>query len=216
MPTLPVKERYRPTLGDLLAPRWRAASPLGRRVWAVLAAVVAVLIVALVLAAPRDPWLVHGSSPAFSLQYPRDMHRVSAPAGSLYRAEQRDGQGRLVQSIEVAPLHLPPFSGDVSAEFPLYSYGYLSQLPSRFPSFQLSSEGKTRVDTIPGYWLAFTTTIDGRTMLGRTVFLVPTLSGSRDGVTITMLTTPRSNVATADQVGVAGELYEPLHTFRFG
>ena len=46
----------------------------------------------------------------------------------------------------------------------------------------LRGEGKTRVNTVPGYEVLYTATVDGREMYGRDVLLLPERPGAREGV----------------------------------
>jgi hypothetical protein len=215
MPLLRVKEQFRPTLPELLAPRWQRASRLRRR--AISAGVAALVVAAAAIAIfyPRDPWIVHAGAPlSFSLQYPRALHRVATPPGAYALAEERS-HARLIESLEVSPLRLPPYRGEVSGILPIYADDYVRTLAAEQPNFALVSEGKTRVATIPGYWLSYSATLRRQTVYGRVIFLVPRLGNVRDGVTLQMLSTPRSDAISPDQVAVNDDLYEPLHTFRF-
>ncbi|GAC1488652.1 MAG: hypothetical protein NVS1B9_09080 [Solirubrobacteraceae bacterium] len=203
----PLKPEFGPTLEQLLAPRWRAASRRTRRAWIGLSVFVAALGAAIAVFYPRDGWVVHHGPPvSFNLRYPRTMQRVAA--GSGYYARIR-GEGA---SFALAPLRLPEYRGEVSGAEPLYADGYIKSLAARTPGFRLQSEGKTRVNTTPGY--TFTYSAPG--LIGRVVFLTPAVSNSRDGVTLVMSTVPNSHDTGPDQVAVNDVLQEPLRSFRFG
>ena len=82
----------------------------------------------------------------------------------------------------------------------------------------LRGEGKTRVNTVPGYHVLYTAQIEGRTMWGRDVLLLPERPGVREGVDIVMLTSPTANaqITSPLEVATAGVLLRPLKTFSFG
>jgi hypothetical protein len=133
------------------------------------------------------------------------------------RIERRSPGGELEDSFAVAPLRLPRYVGSVSGELPLYASGYISELSKKYSGFLLRGEGKTRVNTVPGYNVLYTVMIEGRRLYGRDVLLLPERPGARDGVAIEMLsTTTSSKVSSPLEVGVSGVLEKPLKTFTFG
>jgi hypothetical protein len=211
-----VKQSLRPTLGDLLAPHWQAAGPRTRVVVRVLIGAAVAGAVALAVRYPRDPWVVHRDpTVSFQLQYPRGFDRVRTPTGAYARVEQRTG-GRLVQAIEFDPVRLPPYSGDVSGELPLFANSYIARLAARTPAFRLESEGKTRIDRFPGYYVSFTTVLAGRIMFGKDIIFMPRLTRVRDGVIVAIRSAPGAPVLVPDQIGLVGPLQTPVHSFRFG
>ncbi len=212
-----VRAQFAPTLPELLAPRWRGASPGARR--RVLAAAIGVFLAAAAVAVlyPRDGWvLYHGRTISFNLRYPRTLHRVPAPAGAYARIEQRNAHGLLLRWYEVDPLRLPPFHGEISAALPVWASAYVAGLRARTPGFLLQTETKTRVNLNPGYTLTYSALLGGRQVFGRVVMLLPALSGVRDGVTLTMGTIPSTLVPGPDQVAANDVLQVPLRSFRFG
>ncbi len=88
----------------------------------------------------------------------------------------------------------------------------------RYPDFVLRGEGKTRVTTVPGYDVYYTTVVEGRKMFGRDVLLLPERRGAREGVEIVMLTSPTANaqVTAPIEVATVGVLSRPLKSFSFG
>jgi len=214
MAAIPLKPEYGPTLGRLLSPRWRAASPLARG--AAIAAGVGLL--ALLLAAGltlEDATFSHGGRVSFSFSY-RDLYRVAPDPGGYVKV-QRHRDGRLDDSFAVDSLVLPPYTGELSAELPLYAVGYIRGLSERYAGFVLRGEGKTRVNTVPAYNIFYKATVKGQTMYGRDVLLLPERSGAREGVDIVMLTSPKvdSQVTSPLEVASAGVLHTPLETFAF-
>jgi hypothetical protein len=210
---LPIKREYGPTLGQLLSPRWRAASRTTRAL--VTAAAAGLLVVALVLAlALENAHYSRGGEVPFSFSY-RGLYRAQPDAGGYVRVERVGRDGRLEDSFAVAPLHLQPYSGLLTGELPVFASSRIAALAARYPSFVLRAEGKTRVNTVPAYQVIFTATVDGQTMWGRDVFLLAQRPQVRKGVEITMLTTPTASrqVSSPVEVASAGVLLRPLKTF---
>ena len=202
-----LKPDFGPTLPELLAPRWRAATPRTRRALRTLAAALVLLAALIAVFYPREGWVVHHGPPvSFNLRYPRDLHRVAAGPGYYARIS---GAGA---SFALAPLRLPAYSGEVSGVEPLYADGYIKAFAARTPGFRLQSEGKTRVNTTAGY--TFTYSAPGQ--IGRVVFLTPDIVNSRDGVIMVMSLPPNARDTGPDQVAVNDVLQEPLRSFRFG
>jgi len=217
MAAVPIKPEYGPTLGRLLSPRWRAAPPLVRGL--VLAACVGLvaLLIGAVLTLENAHYSHSGSVP-FSFSY-RSLNRVASDAGGYVKVTRRRTDGRLEDSFAVQPLRLPPYTGELSGALPVYAAGYIEALARRYRGFELYSEGKTRINTIPGYQVVYTATVDGQTMWGRDVLLLPpNRARVRDGVDLVMLTSPTADpkVNSPSEVASDGVLLRPVKTFRFG
>jgi hypothetical protein len=211
-----MKPEYGPTLGRLLAPRWHAASPLTRRlVWGAGAAL-AVLAAALVLTL-LDSTYSRGGRVPFSFSY-RGLHRVAPEPGGYVRIEKRTAGGKLAYSFAVAPITLPPYTGEPSGELPLYADAYVEAQRRRRSGFVLRGEGKTKVNTRPAYDVLYTATVEGREMYGRDILLVPERPGAREGVAIVMLTAPgvSKQVDGPMEVATTGVLVGPLRSFSLG
>jgi hypothetical protein len=215
MAAVPMKSEYGPTLGALLAPRWRAASRLARASVIGLGVGLLVLAVAIALRLQSASYSQGGSVP-FSFHY-KDLYRAPVDAGAFVKVGSRDADGALRYSYEVYPLTLPPYRGSVSGELPRYGSAYIAQLRARFMAFQLRGEGKTRVNTVPGYQVLYSVRIAGREVYGRNVLLLPPRPGIRRGVEIAMLTsaTASSEVKAPSEVASTGVLLRPLKTFTF-
>lgn len=215
MASIPLKPEYGPTLGRLLAPRWHAASKLVQAlVIATCTATLALLIGAgLTL---ENAHYSHSGAVSFSFSY-RGLYRT-APAPGEYVQIRRPAHGPLKDSYAVGPLELPSYTVGLSAELPLYASSYIAGLRRRYTGFALRGEGKTRVNTVPAYDIAYTAQIEGRTVYGRDILLLPERSGARAGVHIVMLSAPTadSQVTSPLLVGTAGVLERPLETFTFG
>jgi hypothetical protein len=217
MGAVPIKPEYGPTLGRLLSPRWRAAPRYVRVLVLGACAALAALVVAAVLTLENAHYSHAGRVP-FGFSY-RSLYRTAPDPGGYVKVTRRGTGGRLKDSFAVAPLSLPPYAGELSGELPLYAAGYIARLQRRYRGFELFSEGKTRVNTIPGYQVAYTARVQGQTMWGRDVLLPPPHPrGVREGVQITMLTTPTADPKVDSPLEVAsdGVLLRPVKTFAFG
>lgn len=219
MSALPIKREYRPTLGDLLAPRWRRWSPRAR----VLAVAAAALIVAVLVAGVltlESPTYSHGGAVPFSFGY-KGLYRVHPQAGEYVRVRRLEG-GRLADSFAVSPLTLAPYSGQSSAALALYAVGYIHKLAASLPGFELRGEGVTQNDLLPPYTVYnvfYTATLGGRGYYGRNVLVLASRQGARRGVAIAMLTSARASerqVTSPLSVGTVGVLERPLGTFELG
>ena len=212
---VPIKPEYGPTLGRLLSPRWRAASPLTRAALSILAVAAVAAIAAGVLALLNAHYSRDGRVP-FSFSY-RSLHRVPADPGGYVKVQRRRADGRLQDSFAVEPLALPPYAGELSGELPLFAAGYIRGLAQRYRGFVLRGEGKTRVNNVPAYNVLYTAVVEGHTMWGRDVLLLPPRRGAREGVDIVMLTSPSASpqVTSPLEVASAGVLLRPLKTFTF-
>ena len=216
MIAVPIKPEYGPTLGRLLSPRWRAATPTARRVLTGAGVLLVAALVAAVLTLENATFSHDGRVP-FSFAY-RSLYRVAPDPGGYVKIQRRRSGGALEDSYAVAPLSLPAYSGELSGELPVYAAGYIRALQQRYTGFVLRGEGKTRVNAVPAYQVLYTATVEGRTMYGRDVLLLPERAGAREGVDIVMLTSPTANAQVDSPLEVAstGVLLRPLKTFTFG
>jgi hypothetical protein len=214
--SVPIKPAYGPTLGRLLSPWWRAASRPVRALTLTLVVGVVVLAVGVFLTLENAHYS-HGGRVPFHFSY-RGLYRVAPEAGGYVRLERHDAAGGLEDSFAVGPLTLPPYSGALTGELPVYAVGYIRTLRARYREFVLRGEGKTRVNTVPAYQVIYTALVDGRTMWGRNVLLLPERPGAREGVTIAMQTTPTANAQVTSPLEVASEgvLLRPLKTMTLG
>ncbi|HWX97595.1 MAG TPA: hypothetical protein VNZ01_12200 [Solirubrobacteraceae bacterium] len=216
MVAVPMKPEYGPTLGRLLSPRWRAASPLVRGVVIAAGVGLLALLVGAVLTLENATYS-HGGRLPFSFAY-RSLYRVAPDPGGYVKVQRHRVDGTLEDSYAVEPLLLPAYSGELSGELPVFAAAYIRALEQRDTGFVLRGEGKTRVNAVPAYQVLYTAIIDGRTMYGRDVLLLPERRGAREGVEIVMLTSPTANsqVDSPLEVASTGVLLRPLKTFTFG
>jgi hypothetical protein len=214
MAALPMKQGYGPTLGALLAPRWRAATTRVRRTLAGIALALVALAIAVVLTL-LNPVYSHGGPVPFTFPY-RGLYRVAAEPGGYVRVEKRGPSGRLDYSFAVDPLVLPAYRGELTGELPIYAATYIRALLRRDPGAVIRGEGKTRVNSVPAYDVLYTATVDGIAMYGRDVLLLPERPGVRRGVTIVMLTARHATKQVAGPIEVAttGVLFGPLRGFQ--
>jgi hypothetical protein len=219
VPAVPLKSEYGPTLGELLAPRWRRATVGVRALWmaAVALLVAAVAGAALTLASPT---ISHGGPVPFSFSY-GGLYRTD-PGSGWYAKVQRVQGSRLEDSFAVGPLLLPPYRGELGAALALYAAGYIRRLavdrPPGQTGFVLRGEGSTQIDAVSTYAtynVFYTTVVGGREMYGRNVLLLAGGRGARRGVQLALLTTVAGDrqVTSPLDVGVKGALEEPLSTF---
>ncbi len=213
MVAVPIKPEYGPTLGRLLSPRWRAASPLVRGLMRVAIVGLVALLVGAVLTLENAHYSQGGSMP-FSFSY-RGLYRVAPEPGSYVKLERHSSGGRLEDSYAVGPLTLAPYTGAQTGELALYAAGYIDRLRASDRDFVLRGEGKTRVNAVPAYQVVYTTIVGGREMYGRNVLLLKQRPHARRGVTIAMLTSPTANaqVTSPSEVASEGVLLRPLKTF---
>lgn len=218
MSALPLQSRYGPTLGELLAPRWRRASRPARML-GILVAVALVVAVAIAVATLQRPAVSHGGPFAFGFDYP-GLYRAHPAPGELALV-RRTEDGRLEDSFAVAPLTLARYRGEPSAALALYATADIRRLAAEYPGFELRGEGWTQLNSISPYAvynIFFRVARGGREVYGRDVLLLPERTGARQGVAISML-----NAAGSDKqidspllVGAKGVLAGPLGSFALG
>jgi hypothetical protein len=215
MTALPLRPEYRPTLPELLAPRWRGASRTVRLLLVALAGALALAVTALVLTL-LPAHVSYGGPVPYRFSY-RSLHRTAPEPGGEVRVARYGAGGYLKDSFAVAALSLPPYEGQLGGELPLYASGYIRTLAARYPRFRLVGEGKTHVSQLSAYNIYFSGLVQGRAMYGREVLLVPEHAGARQGVVLSMRTAPGANaqVTSPLQVASQGVLSEPMRTFSF-
>ena len=212
-----MKPEYGPTLGRLLTPWWRRVSRLVRA--AVVGGVVALLALLAGLALTlENAHYSHGGPVPFSFSY-RGLYSAVPDPGGYVKVESRWPDGSLKYSFAVDPLRLPPYSGALLGELPIYASGYIRALSRHTQGFALRGEGKTRIsNTLTGYQVAYSEKLEGQEMYARNVLLLPDRPGVREGVIIVMLTasTASAQVSSPLEVGETGILLRPLKNFAFG
>lgn len=212
-----MKREYGPTLGQLLAPRWRAASRLARAVVVAAGVALVAVLVGAGLTLENSSYS-HGGSVPFSFSY-RDLYRVTPDQGGYVKVQSRYPSGALRFSYAIDPLRLPPYSGGVSGELPIYAAGYIQTLSRRYRGFALRGEGKTMLNnTLSGYQVAYEAQIEGQKLFGRNILLVPEHPGAREGVIMVARSSPsaEAHLSSPRELASTGVLLRPVKTFAFG
>lgn len=213
MASLPVKPEYGPTLGSLLAPRWRRLSRPSRFALGACAVLLAALAAGAVLTL-LDAGYAHSAPVRFSFLY-RGLYRTTPEHGGYVRVVHRAPDGTLEHSFEVAPLTLPAYRGEPQVALALYAGEYAKAVAARRPGFRLRGEGRTKLGTSSAYQVLYTATVEGREMYGRDILVVPERPGSDRGVAISMLSLAglQKQVEGPGEVASKGLLQRPFRTF---
>jgi hypothetical protein len=208
-----VLPEYGPTLPALL--RGRLPAPV---TIALVVALVALAGLAAVAVRPGDhdgDQLVHEGEPVFNVLYDADaLHRVAARPGELLRLEGR--RGPQSATVTVQPLGLPEFSGDVShAQLPVYAAAHIDALRERFDGFQLTEEGRARVNDAPGYEVSFSSGTNRVRTFGSDVLVVPSEDDSGGAVVISLRREVTGPLREADHE-FSGTARKAFRSFRYG
>jgi hypothetical protein len=204
---------HRPTLReelDRLPRRWRF----------VAIAVLALLIVAALVPLARGAGAggedgtrtVVREPVAFNLRYPDGLQRVEDD--SLFHL-RREVDGAFYDEFIVEPLELPEYTGDLGGILPVEGSREIDRLRERYPDLELVEEGKVRINRAAGYSLVFRVSRNPR-LYGRLVLLPEPVPGTRTGVKLLMIASPKGGAAKARDVGTNGLLKTPYRSFRFG
>jgi hypothetical protein len=140
---------------------------------------------------------VHHGQPVFNLLYNNTrLHRVTPQGDELVRLQGR--RGRLTSTIAVAPLALPPASGDLAhGLLPVFAAAHIKDLAAQNPDFALRAEGRARVNGAPGYEVRFRTGAPGHRTYGNDLMILP----SEREPSGALLVTARRAVAGTGKLG---------------
>jgi hypothetical protein len=140
---------------------------------------------------------VHHGQPVFNLLYNNTrLHRVTPQGDELVRLQGR--RGRLTSTIAVAPLALPPASGDLAhGLLPVFAAAHIKDLAAQDPDFALRAEGRARVNGAPGYEVRFRTGAPGHRTYGNDLMILP----SEREPSGALLVTARRAVAGTGKLG---------------
>jgi len=215
----PVKPQFGPTLPQLLAPRIDSLPRIVARILAVVAVLVVALLIVVALRLHDPVFSHHGSPASFSTSYSRAMTREPVRPPVLLSLRQDSSVG-LAASFEITTIRLPAYAGEISGLLPVVAAGLIARMGASDPTFVLWSQGRTRINLVPGYTFTFQQRIGGRPYWGRDVLLTPRISGDREALLMSMLTDPALLVAakapiTPDSVASVGLLFDPLERLRF-
>jgi len=218
----PVQRRFGPSLPELLAPRIDRLPAIARRVGLVAIVALAAAIVAYALRS-RYPAFSQRSPVAFHLTYPPSLTREPTPRGALLLLELHNG-AQLVDSLQINPLSLPAYGGEISGLLPIIAANYERRLAAQIGStFVPWSLGRTRVINTPAFTFTYKRTIDGTVYFGRVTFITQHLTGDRHGLILSLLTLPKTldevtdpAPPTPDAVGSGGALADPYAGLHMG
>jgi hypothetical protein len=163
----------------------------------------------------------------FSFYYPntweKDPKTGVAGASNFIRVERRLPPDFTQENFTVSWYESRgTFETDEAEVFPKLVESLKSRYAKSFPEFEVLSEGETTVNGLKGYEFRFQSISKGTekgdiTLWGRVIFLPPGVEGKKNGVQLLMLTTSLApELASADDVGVKGELPVILNSFRIG
>ena len=142
MVAVPIKPEYGPTLGRLLSPRWRAASPLARGLVRVCVAGVRRAGDRRLPDARERALLPRRQRVPFSFSY-RGLYRVAPAARRVReaRAPRAQTAGWRTPSRSSRSM-LPPYSGALTGALPLYAAGYIRALRSQRRGLRAARRGQ--------------------------------------------------------------------------
>jgi hypothetical protein len=208
-----VRPEYGPSLPQVLQARFGVPT---RVAGAVVVALVVVAVAVALVARGGDVAYLHSGKPVFNLRYSGGaLHKSPPKPGILFQLIGRRGD-LFLQSMTVRPLHLPPYRGAVSGLLPVFAEPHVRAVSHRFQDFLPLGEGKARVGDAPGYQVGFRAKLDGRTVYGREILIVPDQPGAREGVVLTILQTNAAGAHAVDDVGTVGAIKKAYRSFRFG
>jgi hypothetical protein len=207
-----VKPGFGPSGPDLLR---RLPRPLGAAL-AVAALALAGLVVwwATLGATAGETWVLVEEPFTFNLTHGEEFERVQG--GAALDLERVRADGLFVSSFAVRDLTLPPYEGLAGGVLPLLATFHVRELRERLEGFELVEEGRTRVNTVPGYEVVFQYDLGERTVYARDVFLVPEVPGQRAGAQLELRATPTSGTPNAESIGDVGAIQLPFRSFRLG
>lgn len=210
----PLRPGFGPSLPALLRDRFGIAPRTTAIVAAVLAAAIAFAVAATALTG-GDEQLVHEGDPVFNLVYDDRAVRETAPrSGELVRLEGR--RGGASAAVTVRPLPLPEFRGDVAKGLlPVLAQRRLDDLRRRDPALLVIEEGRSSVNTSPGYQIAYRTGRPGSHEYWREIFVVPDEEAPRLGVVLSFVN-ERRGTTRARQLDFILTARSAFRSFRFG
>jgi hypothetical protein len=203
-----VKPEFGPTLPELLesralrVPRWFRG--------ALTTLIVAVVLIVVAVVVHRQTSTFSRSAPGVSFSFsPGSLQREPVPAGQYALFAAHRG-AQLTAELEVGPLTLPAYGGEMSGLEPLIAASDIRALAATVPGFALDGEGPTVLGGDDGYNFTYTRPLHDETYYGRVILLTARFAGVRRGVTISMLAQPvLAGIIGSGRAALAGALYEP-------
>jgi hypothetical protein len=203
-----VKPEYGPTLPDIFEAR---LGGVPKRLRTVAVAVIgAAVLIAVLLAVRGGSSSISGGGHGVSFSFSYAGFRPeTAPHGDYVLLVARDG-GQLAARIEVGPLRLPNYAGNVIGVEPLIAANYMRVFAAHTAGVVLQGAAPTVVDGASAYNFTYTRRIAGSTYFGRVIFITPAGSHPRYGLTVSLLAQPvLSGIIGRGASALAGALYEP-------
>jgi hypothetical protein len=163
----------------------------------------------------------------FSFYYPdswvRDEKTGVAGASNFIRVERRLPPDFTQENFTVSWYESRgTFEADSADVFSKLVESSKSRFAKAYPEFKVLSEGETTVNGQKGYEFRFESVSRGTekgdiTLWGRVIFLPPGVEGKKNGIQLLMLTTSLApELASANDVGIKGELPVILNSFKMG
>lgn len=211
-----------PRLPELLLPLWRRLGLPGR----IGAVLVVAVVVGLMIAyqAQRRAGLERvtvepAEAPAFTFTHTDSLPPVEPLGGELVRLESRDQEGALVNRMTIVPLQIEERPATIGARLPLDAIPYARRAEERYDGYRPELEGRTRLNGVEGYQIAFTARYTDpaglqRRMLGKVVLVPEPTDDPTRGLAVEMLATSLAGVPQAAQVGNRGALTRPYRSLR--
>lgn len=216
----PVRPEFGPSLPELMQRRFGMSV---RAAGFVLAAILAIVVIAGIVKQTQGDGTVRAivtAPTAFNLRYePGKLVRVASRAGEQLRLTTKAGDPN-PSSVTVRAALLPAYPGDdPTVALPIFASLAIAQMERADPKFVERGEGRARVNAQPSYQIQYLTTIGGRVMYGRRVFVFPDprdQPGAHDGADLTLLAARSQVVTNPDDVGSNGVTKIPYRSFRLG
>jgi hypothetical protein len=193
----PVRPEFGPTLPELLAPRMRAIGH-ARLAALLVAGALAAGALALLIGGPGSTTdtVVVREPVAFNLVYDTArLERPQPPPGGVALMLRTPASDPDPETFTARPITLPAYSGDPAGVQPAVASGLIDQMRAADPAFILRAEGRTRINSQPGY---------------------PDEPGVRDGADVTVVSVRSETIPNVDAVGSNGPMKQPYRSFRFG
>jgi hypothetical protein len=176
---------YGPTLPALARRRfgWRERTTIGPLIG--LAVLLGLFLVVVRPQVDSATKYVHHGKPVFNVLYDNGrLHRVTPQGDELVRLQSR--RGRLTSTIAVAPLTLPPASGDIAhGLLPVFASQHIEELAAQGDQFALRAEGRARVNGAPGYEVRFRTGPPGQRVYGNDLMILPSEEDASGALLVT-------------------------------
>jgi hypothetical protein len=203
-----VKPDYGPTLPDIFESRLGGVPKRLRSIAAAVIATAFVITVLLAVGGGSSSISGGGHGVSFSFSYSGLKRETAAPGQYVLLSARREG--RLAARIEVGPLRLPVYAGNLIGIEPMIAANYMREFAALTPGAVLQGAGPTVVDGASAYNFTYTRRIAGATYYGRVIFIVLPGSRGRYGLTVSLLAQPvLSGIIGRGPSALAGALYEP-------